>query len=280
MSTAPQPAASASAGDREWRVVISSCDAYCDLWPVLFHFLFRFWPEVPQPVYLVANYHSFADPRVETICVGRDRHWSDNTSAALEKIPCPFLLYLQDDYLLNGPVQCDLLQQVIGQVQSHAGCFLSLLHQANQGRPVENAALRKMPRDHWRADLQAGFWRKETLANVLAPGHNPWQGERAIKDLKEQSPPGFFLLDEQVPRLLPYLEAVKGGFWKADALAYCREQGIEPNLGARPCPPPGDDLVSKAMRSLYKRKLRVAGSIDALLAVRRGGKQIWPLGKE
>ena len=104
----------APAPERDWRVFVSSCDAYRDLWPVMFHFLFRHWPDVPQPVYLVANYHSFADPRVETIRVGRDRHWSDNTRAALEKVPCPFLLYLQDDYLLNGPVQSDLLQQVVG----------------------------------------------------------------------------------------------------------------------------------------------------------------------
>ncbi len=245
----------------------------------MFHFLFRFWPEVPQPVYLVANYHSFADPRVETIRVSRDRHWSDNTRAALEKVPCPFLLYLQDDYLLNGPVQTDLLQQITGQVQAHAGCFLSLLHQADQGVPVPNTSLREMPCDHWRADLQAGFWRKETLVHVLAPGHNPWEGEAAIKALKEKSPPGFFLLEEKAPRLLPYLEAVKGAFWKTDALAYCREQGVEPNLGARPCPPQGEDLVSKALRSLYKRKLRMAASMDARRAARSGGKPVLPFGK-
>ena len=87
--------------DKTTALLISSCDAYEDLWEPFFTFLFRYWPDCPYPIYLITNHLSYPDSRVQTILSGDDKGWATNMRYALEKINSSHIIYLQDDYFIR-----------------------------------------------------------------------------------------------------------------------------------------------------------------------------------
>ncbi len=240
----------------DWRVLVSSCDACRDLWPAFFHLLFRCWPEIPKPVYLITNYDTFADENVISIPIGPDDQWGSNTARALDKFPTKHMVYLHDDYLLHGPVNHALLVERCDQFATAGGKFLSLWSHGDKGATVPDTPFNLVPPEWLVADLQAGFWNVASFRKFLAQGINVWQGESAIRAQILRDNTGFWHVRADHPRLLDYVEGVKGGFWKPNAVQFCREQGIEPDLKTRPCPPQGNDPISKLMRSLQKRRIR------------------------
>ena len=53
-------------------LVVSSCDAYSDVWPVFFEFLDKYWPEVKGDVYLLSNQKAYKAAGIHSICTGKD----------------------------------------------------------------------------------------------------------------------------------------------------------------------------------------------------------------
>src|SRR6476469_5033098 len=92
-------------------VVVSSCDTFFDTWRPFVFFFRKHWSDCPFPVYLIVNSLKVHSSVVQPISVGPDRAWASNMIAALESISQPYLLYFQDDYFLNGPVNNNLLAE-------------------------------------------------------------------------------------------------------------------------------------------------------------------------
>lgn len=239
-----------------YAVVVSSCDAYRDLWPYFFYFYFRHAPTLPRPVYLISNFTRFADERVQTILTGPDRHWGDSLAYGLAQIPTEWVLYLQDDYLLSTVVDADRVQDGLTRLQALEGHFLSMLHRRNDGPAAKDEAFRVIPRDNFFADLQAAVWRRETLLRVVCPHPSPWKGESAIRALaRAEEVPGYYCQPVGPPPLLAYVEAVRGKFWRPEGLKFLAAHGIIPNLRFRPFPGLGQSWWGKGRRSWHKRRM-------------------------
>ena len=254
-------------GNLAYSVVVSSCDGYRDLWPYFFHFYFRCAPALPQPVYLVSNFTRYADERVRTILTGPDRHWGDSLARGLAEVQTEWVLYLQDDYLLSADVDEARLHDCLTRLGRLGGQYLSLLHRRDDGPLAADGELREIPQREFFADLQAGFWRRETLLKVVCPHSSPWRGESAIRALaKAGEVPGYYCLPTEVPPLLAYVEAVRGKFWRPGGLSFLQAHGLVPDLRFRPYPPQGQEWWAKGLRSWHKRRmaLREAGRALAL----------------
>jgi catechol 2,3-dioxygenase-like lactoylglutathione lyase family enzyme len=90
-------------------ILVSSCDAFFDVWRPFAFFFRKYWGDCPFPVYLIVNQLRIRSEFIEAIAVGEDRGWASNMKLALEKIDAPRVLYLQEDYFLNGPVRAEKL---------------------------------------------------------------------------------------------------------------------------------------------------------------------------
>jgi hypothetical protein len=66
-------------------VLVSSCDAYRDIWPVFFRLYFKHAEGLKMPVRLVADQCSYADERVEMLHTGEDPSWTTSLARALEQ---------------------------------------------------------------------------------------------------------------------------------------------------------------------------------------------------
>lgn len=236
-------------------VVVSSCDAYSDLWPYFFHFYFKFRPNAPQPVYLIANERRYADPRVKTINVGPDQQWGSNTRAAIQQIDAECVVLLLDDFFFDAPFPEETFQQTLNQFATADGRLLEMRLHGEAGEAIAGTGFRRADPQNLCAGINSNLWRRELLLEIAEPGLNIWQCESLVRKKLREGEKHFFFMDQQAPKQISFVEGVRGRFWKPEGLAYMRKNGIEPDLGWRPCPPQGNGFFAKLIRSWQKRRM-------------------------
>ena len=267
------PAADAPA----WRLVIPSCDAYNDAWPFFFHFLFRYWPEVPTPVYLISNFTTFNDPRVQTIPVGEDRQWAANVRIGLERVPCDRVLVVLDDFFPNRPVDHARIVEFCAQATALDAKYLGLDQFAKSNPPVPGTCFSHVTPETNCVGLNVTFWQKSHLSEVCEPGLNIWAAERRLKSLAMQEPKAHFYLGPGAPTVITYVESIKGLFWKPPTIEFLKQHNLQPDFWRRTCPPQGDDPFSKLFRSLHKQRMRLTSRFHSLTGARFRPRVVEPL---
>jgi|ERR1035438_7941774 hypothetical protein len=82
-------------------ILVSSHDAYSDLWRPYFAAFHRNSADRPFPVYLRSNFKSFPDPLVKPIQVGGATAWPESMRLALDRISEEFVLLLLRACFIN-----------------------------------------------------------------------------------------------------------------------------------------------------------------------------------
>lgn len=238
-------------------IVVSSVDHFSDLWPPFFQLLFRHWQNPEYPIWLISTRQYYNDPRVESFRTKTDFHWGTNLLKALDEIRSKYIIYLQDDYLLNGTVKAEKLESAVKWLGQCDGNYLDLFatdkiyeetgHDDYGRLTIENK---------WLVDLQAAIWKVDTLRMQVKHGWNPWGAECALnQNAKELNGEGYYRFTDRCRDVFPYIQGVKGGFWLKEAVDCCREQGIRIDLSYRPSPTAGQSVSRKLWRSFIKRRM-------------------------
>jgi hypothetical protein len=236
----------------ETALLVVSCDRYRDLWVPFFTLLFRYWPDCPFPIFLGANDETYPDRRVIPLCVGEDVDWSTNLRRMLGQIPVQGILLLQEDFLIDRPVDTQRIRRLIGYAAGKNAACLRLMPIPGPDRPCEdNPDLGEIRKGaDYRVSLQAAWWRKESLADVLAPGESPWQFECAGSRRSDAITAPFLSLREGIEYPLDYYTtAVLRGYWEPDAVKLCRREHIPVDLKVRRIMP----LAMQWERALRRR---------------------------
>ncbi len=261
-----------------WSVVVPSCDNYNDTWPFFFHFFFKYWPDVPKPVYLISNTTSFADERVRTIRVGPDYQWSSNVHLGLAHVPEDFLFMILDDFLLNATVDEGRVEEAWRQFHRFNGVYLSTDDLKRPGEAVPESWFCQIKAGQFYVGLTAAFFQKAHMQKLTdKPGLNIWRTEDRLKQLARQNSGGHFFLKPGTPPMINYVESIKGNFWKPMSLDYLAQNGLKPDLNRRPCPPQGRDPISRFYRSVLKRRIGYANRLNQWLGGRFRARVIQPL---
>lgn len=224
-------------------LLISSCDAYEDLWKPFFTFLFRYWPDCPFPIYLIANHISYPDPRVQTIILGDDIDWAANTRMALEKIESPYIIYLHEDFFLNNRVSNDRIMGLLAYVRQRNAGYLRLYPVPGPDTAsVDNPNVGEIAKgSEYRTSLQAAIWNRKVMLSLLKDGENAWQMETngSIRsndlDIPFLSVTRNPITDEiDDPPLSYFCTAVLKGRWMRAAVDFCESEGVPIDLSRRP----------------------------------------------
>jgi len=241
--------------DSSWAVLISSFDDNCDLWPLFFHYFFKQWPDAPVPVYLVTNFRRYDDPRVVSLCVGKDTDWGSVVTASLASINARYVWMLLDDLFLDRPVETARVNELVEQMACRGGVYLETGRQSDAGGLVEGTDLRRIPASNPIAGINSAIYSKQLLLELAQPGNSIWDGNKVMNAMNLADSPDLYYLREGVPPLISFMEAVKGKFWKPAAMDFMKRTGVTPDLKWRPFPPQGQDPLSKVVRSFYKRRM-------------------------
>ena len=244
-------------------LLVVSCDAYRDLWEPFFTLLFRYWPDCPFPIYLGSNHATYPDRRVAQLAIGEDRDWSSNLIKMLGSISSPGVLLLQEDFLIDRPVQTKKVTQLIEYANSKSAACLRLMPIPGPDEPCsgqpELGVIRKGAA--YRVSLQAAWWRKESLVAIARAGESPWQFENSGSRRSDALPAPFLSLREGIGFPLDYYTtAVFRGYWEPGAVALCRRENIPVDLRRRSIMP----LRMRAERSL--RRMGVPDRLARMLA--------------
>lgn len=230
-------------------LIVSSCDKYSSLWPSFFACLFRYWPSLQTynkdvPILLIAGKQDFEHPRISVFKTGDDLGWAANLKQALAAVKTPYVLYLQDDYLLCRFVEDAPLARIIDVMNTHQkAVYCQLAADAvwfKEGTPsVQKAAfapwlLQKNIHARYRTSLQAALWRTDVLQNLVLAREGPWRfektGSKRASALEHEKGALFLIVKDKSP--LVYLNAVWKGGIGASVLCWMKKEGL-------PLPPQG-----------------------------------------
>ena len=210
-------------------IVVSSCDAFFDAWRPFVFFFRKHWSDCPFPIFLIVNRLRVRSDIVQPITVGPDRDWAGDMEVALNQIPHPYVLYFQEDYFLNGPVQREQLAADFAYAFEHEAasfCF--------RGRSkLEDNFVRLndrygiVPRDSdGRTRLQVTLWKKAVLQSALRPGESAWNMEARASERTRDLLALSYIGQDNLP--IPYLmSAISRRLWTPQAISLCHKEGLE-----------------------------------------------------
>lgn len=213
---------------RRIALVVSSCDAFCDTWQPFTYFFLKQWPDCPFETYLIINELRVVSDVLKPINVGPDRGWASNFRRALEGLPHDYVLYLQDDYFLNAPVDtARIVNDCAWCVANDADslCFRGYPAPQPGYTPVTpQFGLAPLDSDG-RTRCQFALWKKSALMHVLREGETAWEmesrGSERTLDMK------VLVYGRRDDAPIRYLSsAIVRGLWVREAIAMCRDAGI------------------------------------------------------
>lgn len=163
-------------------IVVNSCDAYADVWPLFFAALKDHWPHCPFP--LVVNTESLdaAAPglRVRSHVMApheRSLPWGTRLLSTLKDQSSEYVLMLFDDFVLEDAVDSEAIDRCVAWMD--ADPFISvfyLSHVPGTARP-ESAypGFEAIPRlTNYRLNSAPALWRRRHLIELTREDDNPW----------------------------------------------------------------------------------------------------------
>lgn len=210
-------------------IVVSSCDAFFDAWRPFVFFFRKHWSDCPFPIFLIVNRLQVRSTLLQPILVGPDRDWASNMQVALRQVPQPYVLYMQEDYFLNGPVQSAQLAGDFAYAFEHNAasfCFYPRSQLERHFQPLNDRFGIVPPDSDGRTRLQVTLWKKEALAAALRPGESAWNMEARASERTRDLLSLSYVRRDLIP--IPYLmSAISRALWTPEAIALCEKEGLE-----------------------------------------------------
>jgi hypothetical protein len=204
---------SAVPAEHDCAVLVSSCDAYSDLWRPFFTLFFRHWPDCPFPVYLSANRQAYDDPRVTTLRYEAGTAWGSQIRAHLGELGTTYVLLVLEDFFWRRPTPTDEVLARLADLRATCGDMLRLVDRPPPDRPVAgHPAIGEIDAHaSFRVSTQATLWRREALLALLREGESIWAFEVEGSARSAAQGRGYYATWRQV---LPYdYHVVERGKW-------------------------------------------------------------------
>lgn len=167
-------------------ILVNSSDGFADCWGPFFKLFMLYWPNCNVKVLLNTETTDWSFPGLDLYCtqvgVGVGKlTWSECLIKALDQVDTPLVLYLQEDYFLERPVDVRLVHEWADMMEADAKVkHIGFTHFGSGGpfHPTSDPRLWRIDQNaRYRISTQAGLWRTETLRSYLKPEENGWMFE-------------------------------------------------------------------------------------------------------
>jgi hypothetical protein len=246
-------------------IIVNTSDAYADCWDPFFTLFKRYWPGCTAPILLNTEKRSYGVSGLDVQATRVEEHagrrltWSECLLACLSRVDSPIVMYLQEDYFLEEPVDERRLAAIVAWMSANANVATVGLTTFGARGPYGPSPLPTLwevdRRARYRASLQAGLWRMESLRTLLRAEENGWMFE-IYGTRRSRTFPGAFLTvnhnDEHRRRVFPYSHAgIVKGQWHRTVPALFAANGISVPFERRGFYSPRPRLLEK-FRTLRK----------------------------
>lgn len=254
-----QAAEKDSPGVTSCAVMVSSCDAYSDLWEPFFALFWKHWPDCPFPVYLGANQQSYQHPRVRTLNIV-DESWSKSLKRFLQQIETEYVLFLMEDFFLDRRVDTGVLLRNLAALHTLNGTVLRIF--PNPGPELPLASQKEIgvipSQALYRVSAQPAFWNRQKLIELLREEESAWEFEWKGTQRSQASEGGYYATYRP---LLSYRHVVERGEWFWAAARRYKGEQIGCDFKARPVMGPFK-AVKKAANRLRKDVWNALAPLD------------------
>ena len=217
-------------------VLISSCDAYRDLWAPFFTILSRTWPDRPFP--LALSTESAEYPGVHGLHpMNPGAAWTRRLQQAAAALDTPYVLLLLDDFFFTDFVDTARVLQCLDWMEQDAGCAVFSFYPTTGNEPAPYPGFERRPQHGlYRFNAQAALWRRSRLMEFLDADENAWEWENAGNKRSFDVPDAFYSESESKRRIFPYdymKHGLIGGKWFPQTAELFRKYGVEADFSCR-----------------------------------------------
>lgn len=159
-------------------LIVSSCDAYLDLWKPFFTLFFRYWPDCPFKILLISETVVADIPGVISLPAG-NFDWSSRLLIGVRKANTPYILLMLDDFFLRAPVSTADVLELYDYMKSSQLNMLRLIPRPGpDSKCPDNQKLGRIdPGAEYKVSSQGAFWRSSILKRVAKEGESIWMFE-------------------------------------------------------------------------------------------------------
>jgi len=163
-------------------VVVNSCDAYSDVWPLFFAAFKDRWPECPFPLVVNTESHDIAVSglRASSHVMAPDQRsspWGARLLSTLKDLSSEYVLMLFDDFVLEAPVDGKAIDQCLEWMDGDPA--ISVFYLSNvpgSARPASDyQGFEAIPRlTNYRLNSAPALWRRQHLIELTRANDTPW----------------------------------------------------------------------------------------------------------
>lgn len=163
-------------------IVVSSCDAYEELWNPFFTLLYQAWSDNPFPIVLNTETKQYYDDRFEICCCNTDKTlaWGGRLKNVLKKIDTEYILFFLDDFWIDGKIQEEGIYNCIQRMNEDKSISVFSFMETFTGKYDDNRYddfERRRLFGAYRFNCQAALWRRKHLMQYLRNYESPWEWE-------------------------------------------------------------------------------------------------------
>ncbi len=169
----------------ECAILIQSCDAYRDIWPLFFTAFKHNWPECDLDIYLNTESASFKFDGLKIITVNNEKSlkglpWGKRLLELLQLVDKPFVISLFDDFLLEDKVDVEKVYECIQLLKRNSDIaafyFLEIPGATKSDGTHTDFNLLSNFTDY-KINSAPAIWRKKHLQKYTGAQDNPWAWE-------------------------------------------------------------------------------------------------------
>jgi len=242
-------------------LLVSSCDAYADLWLPFSQCLDLHWSDRKMDTYIISETKAMDLLGIKFIHSGKScSDWSSNLINALENIQTEYVCFMLEDFLLRKKVDHSRILYCLEFAERKNADMIRLLTKPtvftkkSQDEELVGKLSLNAP---YRVSCQGSLWRRSTLISLLQPGETAWEFERNGSVRSKKLKLNFYSSRKSV--LTYFHHAIERGRWFPWDAWNCRRLGIQCDFHSREIMswPSGFFWLIRKLFFILKRKFKV-----------------------
>lgn len=231
-------------------ILVSTCDAYADLWEPFFLMLKKYLP-LEIPIYLNTESKSIQMEGLDIRCIHpperfRDCPYGKRMILALRQIQTDYVLMMLDDFFLRKTVDTDIFSRIIKWMDEDKDivCFNSEATAVYADWELNKypGFRRFPPGNNYTLNMQAAIWRTKSLIKYWRPDISPWEWELLVNTMTTKYPKDkFYCASTWGDSYMDYGHYATGDLWGVvrgkwffpDVKPFFEKEGITADLSRR-----------------------------------------------
>lgn len=172
--------------NKDFTLIIHSCDKFSDLWDAHVTLLNRNWPDRNCPTFILTD--SPTDRELENVKVlsaGEGKEITERIKYALDHIDTKYVVVTLDDYFPIYPIQSKRIERLLEIMENESYDYMRLYYRPKSGKiPTHYKDIYDLDLNGgYRVNLYVGIWTKDFMSRTLGDKVlNAWDFEVSLTE--------------------------------------------------------------------------------------------------